>query len=255
MDSAVRLACWKAGLIPVDRSAGMAALARMTARAQQDAARGRADRYFSRRHAASAGRRAGYKPGIAHLYNKAACPACRSRLIPDCSGRGARYGACPGTILVDVLDPIAPGLDKRAFLARLQSDIETASARMIEEAVDQGPLMTGLAVPVSRCGQQMQIGLAIAERFQRPHRFEHIVAIGTGLAVTLPHVMHAFGERQPAGILHVAAIDDVAQRAHAPPRLVFELDPAQRFHIDRGDLFARRADNRWSADRSAAATR
>ena len=26
----------------------------------------------------------------------------------------------PGTVLVEVLDPIPPGLDKRAFLARLQ---------------------------------------------------------------------------------------------------------------------------------------
>ena len=49
---------WKAGLIPVDRSAGLAALARMTARAQQalDSRRSPA-RHFSRRHAAAAGRR------------------------------------------------------------------------------------------------------------------------------------------------------------------------------------------------------
>jgi hypothetical protein len=36
--------------------------------------------------------------------------------------------------LVEVLDPIAPGLDKDAFLERLQHEIETATARLINEA-------------------------------------------------------------------------------------------------------------------------
>jgi len=39
----------------------------------------------------------------------------------------------PGTVRVEFLDPIQPGLDKDEFLARLQSDIETATARLITE--------------------------------------------------------------------------------------------------------------------------
>ena len=50
--------------------------------------------------------------------------------------------------------------------------------------------------------------------------------------MALPHVMHALGERQPPGILHVAAVDDEAQRPHLPPRLLFELDPPDRLQID-----------------------
>src|ERR1700728_1671859 len=61
-------------------------------------------------------------------------------------------------------------------------------------------------------GEQMQFGLAIAERLERTDGFEHIIAIRTGLAVALPHVMHALGNRQPPGILDVAAVDGVAQR-------------------------------------------
>ena len=78
-------------------------------------------------------------------------------------------------------------------------------------------------------GDEMQVGLAIAERFQRLHRFQHVVAIGARPAVTLPHVMHALGKRQPAGILHVAAVDDEAQRPDLPPRRLFQLDPPHRF--------------------------
>jgi 1-acyl-sn-glycerol-3-phosphate acyltransferase len=40
----------------------------------------------------------------------------------------------PGTIVVDILDPIPPGLDSRAFFDRLQSDIESATARLVAEA-------------------------------------------------------------------------------------------------------------------------
>jgi 1-acyl-sn-glycerol-3-phosphate acyltransferase len=39
----------------------------------------------------------------------------------------------PGTIVAEVLDPIAPGLSKDAFAARLQQEIETATARLIAE--------------------------------------------------------------------------------------------------------------------------
>jgi 1-acyl-sn-glycerol-3-phosphate acyltransferase len=39
----------------------------------------------------------------------------------------------PGTIVLEVLDPIPPGLDRPAFAARLQGDIETATARLIAE--------------------------------------------------------------------------------------------------------------------------
>ena len=39
----------------------------------------------------------------------------------------------PGTIVVEVLDPIAPGLDKQAFADLLQQGIETATARLVAE--------------------------------------------------------------------------------------------------------------------------
>ena len=39
----------------------------------------------------------------------------------------------PGTIVVEFLPPIPPGLDKETFQRRLQNDIETATARLIAE--------------------------------------------------------------------------------------------------------------------------
>jgi 1-acyl-sn-glycerol-3-phosphate acyltransferase len=40
----------------------------------------------------------------------------------------------PGTIVVEVLDSIAPGPPVDEFFARLQREIETATARLIAEA-------------------------------------------------------------------------------------------------------------------------
>ena len=68
--------------------------------------------------------------------------------------------------------------------------------------------------------------------------------------MTLPDMMHACGEREPPGILRVAAVDDEAERAHLPPRFLFQLDPPHRLQIDGGDLFAgAEIGNRFGARR------
>jgi 1-acyl-sn-glycerol-3-phosphate acyltransferase len=40
----------------------------------------------------------------------------------------------PGTIVVEALEPIPPGLDRHAFLARLESTLEVATARLVQES-------------------------------------------------------------------------------------------------------------------------
>jgi 1-acyl-sn-glycerol-3-phosphate acyltransferase len=52
----------------------------------------------------------------------------------------------PGTIVVEFLDPIPPGLPKAEFLERLIGSIETASARLLVEARLKEP---GLGQPVN----------------------------------------------------------------------------------------------------------
>jgi 1-acyl-sn-glycerol-3-phosphate acyltransferase len=131
---------WRAGMIPVDRSAGLSALARMTARAQNELTRGRQVVIFPEGTRHPPGAAPSYKPGIAHLYRKtgAACVpvALNSGLFwPRRSLR--RY---PGTIVVEVLDPIPPGLDNRTFFAQLQNLLEEATARLIAEA-DREPVI------------------------------------------------------------------------------------------------------------------
>ncbi len=126
----------KAGLIPIDRSAGMAALARMTARAQQALAGAHPRQLviFPEGTRRAPGAEPNYKPGIVHLYNKLGLPCVSLALNSGLLWPRRSLLRLPGTIIVEVLDPIPPGLDKDSFFTRLQDSIETASARLIEES-------------------------------------------------------------------------------------------------------------------------
>jgi 1-acyl-sn-glycerol-3-phosphate acyltransferase len=124
----------KAGLIPVDRGAGLSALSRMTARARAELGRARQVVIFPEGTRRPPGAEPAYKSGVAYLYAKAGV-AC----VPIALNSGLFWPRrslirFPGTILVEVLDPIPPGLDSRVFLARLQTAIEGASARLLRES-------------------------------------------------------------------------------------------------------------------------
>jgi len=124
---------WKAGLIPVDRSAGLAALVRMTARAQKALAGGRQLVIFPEGTRRPPGAEPNYKPGVVHLYSKAGVPCVPFALNSGLYWPRRSLRRLPGTIVVEILDPIAPGLDKKTFSARLQNAIEEATDRLIRE--------------------------------------------------------------------------------------------------------------------------
>jgi 1-acyl-sn-glycerol-3-phosphate acyltransferase len=124
----------KAGLIPIDRGAGMAALSRMTTRARGELERGRQVVIFPEGTRRTPGAEPSYRPGVAHLYGKAGVTCVPVALNSGVFWPRRSLLRFPGTVLVEVLDPIAPGLDARAFLARLQADLETASAHLLAES-------------------------------------------------------------------------------------------------------------------------
>jgi len=124
----------KAGLIPIDRSAGLSALSRMTVRARAALAQSRQVVIFPEGTRRQPGAAPAYRPGIAHLYSKAGVTCVPLALNSGLFWPRRSLLRFPGTILVEVLDPIAPGLDSRAFLARLQSLLEEATARLVQES-------------------------------------------------------------------------------------------------------------------------
>jgi len=131
----------KAGLIPIDRSAGMAALARMTTHAQKALAGAHPRQLviFPEGTRRAPGAEPNYKPGIVQLYSKTGVPCVPVALDSGLFWPRRSLRKLPGTILVEVLDPIAPGLDKATFFARLQDTIEQSTARLIQESESQNP--------------------------------------------------------------------------------------------------------------------
>jgi 1-acyl-sn-glycerol-3-phosphate acyltransferase len=75
-----------------------------------------------------------YKTGIAHLYDQTGVPCVPVALNSGLFWGRRSFKRHPGTVRVEFLDPIPPGLDKETFLHRLEHGIETATARLVAEA-------------------------------------------------------------------------------------------------------------------------
>jgi 1-acyl-sn-glycerol-3-phosphate acyltransferase len=123
----------KGRMIPVDRSAGSAGMIAMLARAAKELANGRQIVIFPEGTRRPAGAEPAYKYGIVRLYETGNVPCVPIALNSGLFWKRRSIIRMPGTVVVEVLDPIPAGLDQEAFMMRLQNDIETATARLIEE--------------------------------------------------------------------------------------------------------------------------
>jgi 1-acyl-sn-glycerol-3-phosphate acyltransferase len=79
-----------------------------------------------------------YQPGVAALYEHLKLP-----VVPIALNSGLFWGRRsfvkqPGRITLEILDPIAPGLDRRAFLVELERRLEAASLRLAGEGSSEG---------------------------------------------------------------------------------------------------------------------
>lgn len=125
---------WKFDMIPVDRGRGGAALRAMVARATQEIARGRQILIYPEGTRRPAGAPPEYKYGVAKLYGDLGVTVVPVALNSGLYWPRRTFIKHPGTIVLEFLEPIAPGLDTRAFLDLLQARIEAASDRLIAEA-------------------------------------------------------------------------------------------------------------------------
>ena len=129
----------KGRMVPVDRSAGSQALAAMTERARLELSHGRQLIIFPEGTRRPAGAEPRYKYGVAHLYAAEGVPCLPIALNSGLFWPRRSILRFPGTVLVEVLDPIAPGLDKDDFFKRLQGELEAATTRLIAESKAEMP--------------------------------------------------------------------------------------------------------------------
>ena len=124
---------WKTDMIPIDRNARGGALAGMIGRVRDELARGRQVIIFPEGTRTAPGAPPAYRIGVTRLYAAANVPCLPIALNSGLFWPRRKFLRYPGTIRLEVLDPIPPGLDAEAFAARLERDIETATARLIAE--------------------------------------------------------------------------------------------------------------------------
>jgi 1-acyl-sn-glycerol-3-phosphate acyltransferase len=121
-------------MIPVDRDKGPSALRRMLKEAKGRVADGREIIIFPEGTRRAPGAPPDYKTGIVLLYETLKVPCVPVALNSGLFWPRREVIRRPGTIVVEILDPIPPGLPKAEFLARLQAVIEEASNRLLAEA-------------------------------------------------------------------------------------------------------------------------
>ena len=124
---------WRGEMIPVDRGAGKQAMVVMNARARGALEQGRQIIIFPEGTRRPPGAEPKYKYGIAHVYAEGAAPCVPIALNSGLFWPRRRFLRYPGTVRVEILDPIPPGLDREVFFRRLQRDIESATAHLIAE--------------------------------------------------------------------------------------------------------------------------
>lgn len=124
----------RAGSIAIDRQAGAGAVRRMVAAARRAAAAGRPVVIFPEGTRTAPGGHRGYLPGVAALYGALGLP-----VVPAAVNSGLYWGRRsflkrPGRIVLEFLEPIAPGLPRARFMRELESRIEAATAALEREA-------------------------------------------------------------------------------------------------------------------------
>jgi 1-acyl-sn-glycerol-3-phosphate acyltransferase len=121
----------RTGMISLDRAGRSDALRKLVRAAKTRFAQGRQLVIFPEGSRGEPGRAGDYQPGVAALYRELDAP-----VIPVATNSGVHWPAHgfirkPGLIVFEYLPPIPAGLPRKAFMARLEETIETASTRLL----------------------------------------------------------------------------------------------------------------------------
>jgi 1-acyl-sn-glycerol-3-phosphate acyltransferase len=124
----------KANMIGINRSAGGRALINMTRRAGESVRRGRQLIIFPEGTRTPVDAPPQYKPGVGQIYVD-----CGVTCLPVALNSGLfwprrTFMRYPGTLVVEFLDPLPPGLKRREFIDRIRTVIEEATGRLVETA-------------------------------------------------------------------------------------------------------------------------
>lgn len=122
------------GSISIDRQGGAKALKGLIRDCRAAFESGHQIIIFPEGTRAAPGERIPYQPGIAAIYSQLGVPVAPVALNSGLFWGRRSFFKRPGRIVVEFLTPIQPGLDRKVFLAELETRIEQATAALISEA-------------------------------------------------------------------------------------------------------------------------
>jgi 1-acyl-sn-glycerol-3-phosphate acyltransferase len=124
---------WKAGMIAINRGSGSTAIRRLVGQGKAAIAAKRPIVIFPEGSRMAPDAAPDYKPGVAALYRQLNVECVPAAVNSGLYWPRRRFLRKPGTIVLEFLPPILPGLDRDSFMNRLETDIETATARLVTE--------------------------------------------------------------------------------------------------------------------------
>jgi 1-acyl-sn-glycerol-3-phosphate acyltransferase len=125
--------------IAIDRAKGGKLLPQLVRKAKDIFAQGRQLFIFPEGTRRPAGAPPEYKFGVAQIYRETNVPVIPAALNSGLFWARRAFLIHPGTVVLEFLPPIEPGLSSRDFFNELQNRMETAGDRLIEEAVAKDP--------------------------------------------------------------------------------------------------------------------
>jgi 1-acyl-sn-glycerol-3-phosphate acyltransferase len=126
--------CRKSRMIPIDRGAGPKALRSLIAGAKRAAAARRPIVVFPQGTRVAPGASRPYLPGVSALYDQLGLPVVPVALNSGLFWPRRSWRRRIGTIVIEFLPPIPPGLARKEFAARLETTIEQTTAALAAEA-------------------------------------------------------------------------------------------------------------------------
>jgi 1-acyl-sn-glycerol-3-phosphate acyltransferase len=124
----------KVRMVPIDRRGGPKAVRAMIRASQEAAKMGRSIVVFPEGTRVTPGLRAPYRPGIGGLYTQLALPVVPVALNSGLFWPRRKFLRRPGTIILEFLPVIAPGLKRAELITALEERLEPATDALIAEA-------------------------------------------------------------------------------------------------------------------------
>ena len=123
----------KSKMIAIDRDGGASSLKKLVGESVSALDEGRKVVIFPEGTRAAVGDKLPYHPGVAAVYKKADAPVIPVALNSGLFWARRSFQKRPGCIVLEYLDPMPTGLDRKTFMAELEDRIETATHRLIAE--------------------------------------------------------------------------------------------------------------------------